>query len=72
MVKDRNGHGRYLQSRTNGSFVDRRNNDSYNDNYGNNATEHNGSNEWEEWMRNQPISVLRLDRTERLVLKIGG
>lgn len=28
--------------------------------------------EWQNWMREQPISVLKLDKTERLVLKIGG
>ncbi|VDM49296.1 unnamed protein product [Toxocara canis] len=28
--------------------------------------------EWESWMRSQPLSVLKLDRTERLVLRIGG
>ncbi|KHN76619.1 hypothetical protein Tcan_14950 [Toxocara canis] len=27
--------------------------------------------EWESWMRSQPLSVLKLDRTERLVLRIG-
>uniref|UniRef100_A0A914RXC6 Uncharacterized protein n=1 Tax=Parascaris equorum TaxID=6256 RepID=A0A914RXC6_PAREQ len=28
-------------------------------------------NDWESWMRSQPLSVLKLDRTERLVLRIG-
>lgn len=28
--------------------------------------------DWESWMRSQPLSVLKLDRTERLVLRIGG
>ncbi|VDM97462.1 unnamed protein product [Thelazia callipaeda] len=36
------------------------------------GSEASKSKQWEEWIRSQPISVLRLDRTERLVLKIGG
>ncbi|VDK79452.1 unnamed protein product [Litomosoides sigmodontis] len=47
--------------------VDGGDSDNDNDKRGRNSSE-----EWNEWMRNQPISVLRLDRTERLVLKIGG
>ncbi|VDK41938.1 unnamed protein product [Anisakis simplex] len=44
-----------------------------------NATKSNGDvknanerDEWDNWMKSKPISVLKLDRTERLVLRIGG
>lgn len=67
MVSDRKAQERYLQflSRRNDNFTHQSNGDDK-------KIEQVNSNEWEEWMRNQPISILRLDRTERLVLKIGG
>ncbi|VDO31972.1 unnamed protein product [Onchocerca flexuosa] len=67
MVNDRNAQERYLQflSRTNNQNSD------YTDQSNKIEQDNSCSSEWEEWMKNQPISVLRLDRTERLVLKIG-
>ncbi|KAM3720335.1 Glutamate--tRNA ligase [Dirofilaria immitis] len=74
MVNNRNTQERYLQflSRTNGSLMYQKNNDDDDDHIDDDKIEQNIGSEWEEWMKNQPISVLRLDRTERLVLKIGG
>lgn len=71
VLSNRTAQDRYLQylSKRNDSFMHQRNGDIDNDS---DKKEQNSSNEWNEWMRNQPISVLRLDRTERLVLKIGG
>ncbi|EJW80105.1 hypothetical protein WUBG_08987, partial [Wuchereria bancrofti] len=69
MVSDRRAQERCLQflSRMNDGLIHQNNGDIDKSN----KTEQHSSSEWKEWMRNQPISVLRLDRTERLVLKIG-
>uniref|UniRef100_A0A1I7VXW9 Uncharacterized protein n=1 Tax=Loa loa TaxID=7209 RepID=A0A1I7VXW9_LOALO len=69
MVSDRTAQERYLQflSRRSDGFMHETNGDIDKGD----KTEQDNSSEWKEWMRNQPISVLRLDRTERLVLKIG-
>lgn len=71
MVKDCTAQERYLQylSKRNDDFIQQGNG---NINDSSDKRKQNESNKWEEWMKNQPISVLRLDRTERLVLKIGG
>ncbi|CAG9533943.1 unnamed protein product [Cercopithifilaria johnstoni] len=78
MINDRRAQERYLQymSKRNDNVMYRKNgninDDDDHDDNDNDKSEQNNSSKWEEWMRNQPISVLRLDRTERLVLKIGG
>ncbi|VIO96188.1 Uncharacterized protein BM_BM7639 [Brugia malayi] len=69
MVSNRRDQERYLQllSRMNDGLMHQSNGDVDKSD----KIEEHSSSEWKEWMRNQPISVLRLDRTERLVLKIG-
>uniref|UniRef100_A0A0R3S6I0 Uncharacterized protein n=1 Tax=Elaeophora elaphi TaxID=1147741 RepID=A0A0R3S6I0_9BILA len=76
-VSDRRARERYLQQigRREDSYMHQRSGDIDNNGDGDGDSdkrEQANSHAWEEWMRNQPISVLRLDRTERLVLKIGG
>ncbi|VDK36364.1 unnamed protein product [Gongylonema pulchrum] len=65
MVKDRMSHERYMQ------FMEEAGNRPACNNNEEPAEQQNRG-DWEKWMREQPISVLRLDRTERLVLRIGG
>ncbi|VBB31585.1 unnamed protein product, partial [Acanthocheilonema viteae] len=74
MVSDRTAQERYLQylSGREDSFMHQRNGNIDDNDNDSDKRKQSSSNEWEEWMRNQPISVLRLDRTERLVLKIGA
>ncbi|VDN94961.1 unnamed protein product [Brugia pahangi] len=69
MVSNRRDQERYLEllSRMNDGLMHQSNGDIDKSD----KIEEHRSSEWKEWMRNQPISVLRLDRTERLVLKIG-